>query len=327
MGMQRTDMSNKEQILQTFQRLLAEYQQTASTIKTKQEAAEREADTQIVESASQYTVESIVKGLADLQLDFGKSTDGLVQKLAVEAPKLEELRRAIRVEQQHADELGNIRIAADALDILIQEQQEEMRTFEGQSRQTRATLEHNIAETRQSWQNEQETFENTVQERLERLKKERKQQEADYQYELERTRKVEADDYAARKITLERVIADENARKDADWSEREQALQAQQDTLERYRTLAAAYPSELEQATEKAHREAAETVLEEAEIQAELFEKEHEANINVYELQIASLKDTLAENTNQLKHLSEQLQAALQQVQNLAAKAVSGKSV
>ena len=126
METQHTEASSQEHILKEFRELLSKYRQTTSKIRTKQETADREADKQIVEMASKYTVESIVKGLADLQLDFGKSTDDLVAKLAVEAPKLEELRRAIRVETQHLEELRHIRIVADTLDILIQEHQEKL---------------------------------------------------------------------------------------------------------------------------------------------------------------------------------------------------------
>ena len=114
-------LSNKDQILGAFQQLLSERKQVVSKIATKQEAAEREEDKSVVKKASTYTVKSIVKGLADLQLNFGGAVDNLAEKLSVEAPKLEELRRAIRVETQHVEELRNIRVAADALDILIHE--------------------------------------------------------------------------------------------------------------------------------------------------------------------------------------------------------------
>jgi hypothetical protein len=158
------------------------------------------------------------------------------------------------------------------------------------------------------------------------VKKERQQKEADYQYELERTRKREADEYAARKIALERQIAEENITREADWIEREKVLAEQKDTLERYRTLAASYPKELEEATEKARQEAVNEVHEEAKVQAELFEKEHAASKKVYELQVTSLQETIDRQANQIEQLSIQLQAALKQVQDLAAKAVTSKA-
>ena len=325
METQHTEASSKEYILKAFRELLSKYRQTTSKIRTKQETADREADKQIVEMASKYTVESIVKGLADLQLDFGKSTADLVAKLAVEAPKLEELRRAIRVETQHLEELRHIRIVADALDILIQEHQEKTEVFEQQSRQTRQTLDQEIVETKQSWQKEQQEFESALQERWEFVKKERQQKEADYQYELERTRKMEADEYAARKIALERQIAEENLKRETDWIEREKVLTDQKEILERYRALAASCPKELEEATEKARQRAMDEVCEEAKVQAELFEKEHAASKKVYALQVVSLQETINRQANQIEQLSTQLQVALKQGQGLAARAIAGK--
>jgi len=323
MSAQTTGVSSKEHILKAFQALRSEYQQAASAIKTKQEAAERETDKRIVETASTYTVESIVKGLADLQLDFGKSTEGLIAKLAREAPKLSELRRAIRVETQHLSTLHNIRVAADALDILVQEHQEIMKRLEEQNRQQRETLEREIHETRQAWQKEQEDFETALQARQTLVKKERQRQETDYQYELERKRTMEADEYAARKSALERQLAEENAKREADWTERERALADLQEMLERYRTLTASYSQELQNTTEKARQEAIAEEQEEARVQAELFEKEQAAAKNIHELHIASLKETIDQQANHIEHLSTQLQAALKQVQDLAAKAVT----
>jgi hypothetical protein len=319
-----TSTSNKDQILKAFQQLLLERKSVTSKIATKQEAAERKEDKEVVETASSYTVENIVKGLADLQLNFGSAIDSLVEQLAVEAPKLQELRRAIRVETQHLEELRNTRIAADALDILIQEHQEKTKVFEENSQQERQTLDREIAEKKQVWQKELEEFEIALKEDQKVVKKERKQKETDYQYELERKRKIEADEYTNRKATLEQQIAEEDTKNGEVWAEREKVLAQQQETLAKYRKLVESFPQELEKATQKAREDAISEVYEEAKVQAELFEKEVDANKEVYELQIASLKETIEQQTRQIEHLSTQLQTALQQAQTLAAKAVEG---
>lgn len=319
-----TGTSNKDQILKAFQRLLSEQKHVVPQIATKQEAAEREEDQKIVETVSSYTVEHIVKGLADLQLNFSSAVNNLTAKLSVEAPKLDELRRAIRVETQHLDELHNIRVAADALDILIQEHQEKTKAFEEKSQQERQILDREIAETKQVWQKEQKEFDTTLKERQKLLKKEREQHETDYQYDLDRKRKIEADEYTEQKAALERRIAEEDAKKEADWAEREKILAGQQKALEEYRTLVKSFPQELEEATRKAREEAIKTVQEEAKVQAELFEKEVEADKEVYELKITSLEATIKQQAEQIEHLSTRLQSALKQAQDLAVKAVEG---
>lgn len=317
--------SNKDRILKAFQQLLSEQQQGVSRIATKQEAAEREEDKKIVGVASTYTAESIVKGLADLQLNFGAAVDKLIAQLAVEAPKLEQLRRAIHVETQHVKELHDVRIAADALDILIQEHQERMKTFGQKSQQERQTLDKEMTETKQAWQKEQKEFETAQKEQQGLLKKQRKQEETDYQYDLERKRKIEADEYAERKAALERQIAEAETKKETDWTEREGLLAVQQESLEKYRTLAASFPKELEEATQKARDDAIQEVYEEAKVQADLFEKEVATNKEVAELKIQSLEGTVEQQNKQIEHLSAQLQIVLKQVQELASKAVAGR--
>ncbi len=314
---------NNDQILEAFQELLSQQKHVGAHIATKQEAAKGEEDKKVVEKASTYTVESIVKGLADVQLNFGGGVDSLVEKLALESQKLEELRRAIQVETQHLEVLRNIRIAADALDILLHDHQAKTTAFAEKSQQEQQTLDKEIAEERQVWQKEQKEFDVRAEERQELLEKERTQREADHQYEVERKQKIEADEYTNRKTTVERKIAEEDMKRSADWAERGKILAEQQEALKKYRALVESFPQELEKTTQKAREEMIKEVNREAKIQAELFEKEDEASKQVYELKITSLQETIAQQVTQIEHLSAQLQAALTQVQDLAVKALN----
>ena len=58
---------SKEQLMAAFQRILTQ-RKLELKIATKQEEAEKEKNKQILETTTTYTVDSIVKGLADLQL-------------------------------------------------------------------------------------------------------------------------------------------------------------------------------------------------------------------------------------------------------------------
>lgn len=316
----------KDQLLNALQALLTERKPAAPRTATKQEVAVRAADQQMAELASTYTVEDIVKGFANLQLEFGKTVDQLVAQLAVESPKLEQIRQAIRIETQHLQESRNIRIVADALELLVQEHQEATTAFASTSQQERQALEKEIATTRQTWQKEQQEFDRAAQERQELLKKEREQSDTDYQYELERQRKMEADDYASRKTAIERKLAEEDAKRSSDWSEREKMLAAQQENLQKYKALVETFPQELEAAISKAREETFSEIAEEARIQAELSEQDLAATTQAYDLQFATLQETITQQTKQIEQLSAQLQAAVQQVQDLAAKAVERTS-
>jgi hypothetical protein len=326
MAQKGTSADNRNQILKSFERLLDERKAMSSLIATKEEAAERQKDKETVDTASTYTVESIVKGLADLQLSFGNTIDGLSQSLSTESSKLGQLLRAIEVEKRHSVELQNVRVAADALDILIQENTERVRAFEADTAEKYAALDADIASRRTAWQKEQEEFEAADRAFFESLRKDREQAEGDYRYDQERQRTVEADEYAERKRRMERELEELDRVKEKAWVERERVIAERQAIFDEYQAKVDAMPAELEAASNKA-REASIRETNEAErFRADLLEKEVEANVRVNEMRIQSLETTIAQQAAQIESMTAQLQAVLKQAQDLAMKAVEGTS-
>ncbi|HCF28315.1 MAG TPA: hypothetical protein DEV81_14190 [Cyanobacteria bacterium UBA11049] len=311
----------KEQIVAAFQRILAERKKLELKIATRQEEAEKEKNKQILATASTYTVDSIVKGLADLQLEFGSIVTGLSEKLAGENSKLDELKLALEVETKHLQELQQIRVVADALDILNREHQEKLKTLEQDANNQKEALEKERNQTRKNWQQEQAEYETRLQEQNELLAKERQQEIEDYQYRLELTRKINTDAYQARKRNLERDLQESTQLKDKDWAEREKILTAQQPQFEEYQKQITAFTTELDEAVKKAREEAIRDVNQDAKVKADLFEKEWQASKQSYELQIQSLEQAIAKQAEQIESLSSQLQAALKQAQDLAMRA------
>ncbi|MBE9227455.1 hypothetical protein IQ264_18670 [Phormidium sp. LEGE 05292] len=317
---------SKTKILEAFQRLLAEKQKIDSKVATKEEEAEKEKNKKTIEVASTYTVDSIVKGLADLQLEFGSIITGLSSKLTAETTKLDELKKAIVIENQHLQELQQVRVVADALHILNQEHQEKLRSIEENATNQRETLDKQITETRKNWQKEQEEFTTTIREQTELLTAERQRQEADYQYELERDRKIKTDEYEEFRRKLERELQQSNQEKEKDWTERERILTTNQTLFEEYRKKVEAFPAEMDEATKKAYGEGISEVNQEAKVKSDLFEKEWEASKQSYELKIHALEQKIQRQTEQITELTNQLQNALKQAQDLAMRAFESSS-
>ena len=312
---------SKEQIVAAFQRILAERKKLELKIATRQEEAEKEKNKQILSTASTYTVDSIVKGLADLQLDFGSIVIGLSEKLAKENSKLDELKLALEVETKHLQELQQIRVVADALDILNREHQEKLKTLEQDANNQKEGLEKERNQTRKTWQQEQAEYEIKLQEQNELLAKERQQEIEDYQYRLELARKINTDAYQARKRNLERDLQESTQLKDKDWAEREKILTAQQPQFVEYQKQITAFTTEVEEAIKKAREEAIRDVNQDAKVKADLFEKDWQGSKQSYELKIQSLEQAIAKQAEQIESLSSQLQAALKQAQDLAMRA------
>lgn len=312
---------SKQQIVQAFQQILAERKKLDLKIATKQEEAEKAKNQDILAAASTYTVDSIVKGLADLQLEFGSIVNSLSEKLAKETAKLDELNRAIEIENQHLQELQQIRIVADALDILTQEHQEKLKFLEQEIASKREALEKEITIRRKEWQKEQAEYEEALQGYNELLAKQRNTEAEEYQYKLETTRKLTTDAYEARKRNLEREIQESTQQKEKNWAEREKVLNAGQSIFAENQKKIAAFPTELEEAIKKAREEAIKETNQKAKVEADLFEKEWEASKQSYEIKIQSLEETIKKQTEQIEGITTQLQTALKQAQDLAMRA------
>ncbi|HEY9883455.1 MAG TPA: hypothetical protein V6C98_07555, partial [Thermosynechococcaceae cyanobacterium] len=197
---------SKARIVNEFQQILAERQTLASRVVTREEEAEKEQNRSVLESVAQYTADGIIRGLADLQLEFGTIITGLSTQLTTETAKLDDLKRAIAAESQNLQDLRQTRVVADALYLLTQEHQANLRLLEQRLTSERESLEKEITEMRKLWQREQAEFDLSVNDSNELLQWERQRQEADYQYDNERSRKIATDDYEETQRQSEREL-------------------------------------------------------------------------------------------------------------------------
>ncbi|PAX53360.1 hypothetical protein [Brunnivagina elsteri] len=316
----------RQQLMQAFQQILTERNKIESKIATKLEVAEKAKNKEILETASTYTVDSIVKSLADLQLEFGTIVNSLSEKLAKENSKLDELSRGIDVETVYLQELRQIRIVADAVDVLMQEHQEKLKTLEQDTSSKREILEKEIVQSRKDWQKEQVQFDEGMQAYNELQTKQRVQELEEYQYKLENTHKINSDAYEAKKRNLERELQESTQEKAKNWAEREKVLKDNQPLFAEYQKKVAAFPAELEEMVKKAREEGIKETSQKAKVEADLFEKEWESTKQNYELRIQSLEETIRKQSEQIEGVSVQLQATLKQAQDLAMRAFDSSS-
>lgn len=320
-----TPMS-RDDVLKTFAPLLQSFGQGPAQVATRAEAAEQAKARDIVERAASYTVESIIKSLADLQVNLGGAIDSLADRLEQEASKLGELRHALASEGRRLHELRNTRVAAEALEILIQDHKKKVQVLDEKAASERQELEDRSNKQREAWSREQAERAAAQAEGEANLAKERRAKEEQYSYEIERQRKLSADEYAEKKRLLERGLAESDATRTKNWGEREQVLAAAAGDIEALRARVEAFPRQLEEEGKKARERAIGRITGEAKHEAELLEKESAANIQVYELKIKSIEDRSARQVAQIADLQKQLATALEQTQTLAQKAIEGTS-
>lgn len=317
---------SNEQVFAAFEKILADRKKLGAKIATKEEEAAAARNDQLLAVASAYTIDGIVKGLADLQLEFGSIVTQLSEKLTAESMKLAELDQAIEIEMRHLENLKQIRVVADTLHLLSQEHQDKLSSLGKTGAEQQAALEGEMGEVRSHWAKEQSDFEQTVQEQTEQLTKERERQEADYQYELDRKQTIDANEFDETRRKQEKELQDTEQTNERQWAERERILEENQPVLEDYQQRVDVFSADLDQLVAETRDDAATAIRHNAEVQAELLEKEWEATKQGYEFTIQSLEQKIQEQTQQIESINAQLQETMQQSHTLTMKAFEKSS-
>lgn len=319
-------LKSQEDLMKDFQILLNQRKAFALKIKTKEEIAKEEKDLQKAAEASAYTTESIVKGLADLQLSFGGITETLASQLKFELEKLDQLKTALEVERKKLKEIKDTQIAADALHILKEKHAASMKQIQEDRDKFVREQEEEVKKKKAIWEKESKEYQLLVKERQENLQKKREKELADYQYELAKKYKVEADQFEEDKKNLERMLKEMEIEKNKGWSYREKKLKEQQSKFDEYKARVDGFEEELKKAIEKARQDAIKSANQDAKIKLDLLEKETEGQQQVYESQVASLEETISQNSARIEQLNAEMKEALQQVQSLSLKALENTS-
>jgi hypothetical protein len=312
---------SKTQILGELDRILAEQYRPSSKVATKEEEAQLAKNKEIVTKAANYTVDTIVKGMADLQLEFGSIIAGLSDQLTLEVEKLTEAKQAIEIENQHRSELQKIRVVADALHIITQEHQQSLKSIEQQLTTEQEDLVKAQTSLRKQWEQSTREYAEQQAELATITAKERQKEQDEFQYKVTRDRQLQADTYAEIKRNQEQEIQARDREQQKQWKEREKFLKDHQKLLDDNLSKVIAFPAELEEAVKKAREEAIKETSKDAKVKANLAEKEWEGNKQGYERKIQSLERVVERQSEQITAITEQLQAVMNQAQSLAMKA------
>ncbi len=311
---------SKTEILAELNRIL-DRDRPSSKVATKEEEAQLAKNKEIVARAANNTVDTIVKGMADLQLEFGSIVSELSDKLTSEVEKLTEAKQAIEIETQHRAELQKIRVVADALYIITQEHQQSLKAIEQQLTSEREELVKEQTQVRKNWAQNAKEYTEQQAELATITAKERQKELDEFQYKLTRDRQLQADTYNETKRNQEQEIQSRDREQQKQWKEREKFLKDNQKLLDENLAKVIAFPAELEEAVKKAREEAIKETSADAKVKADLFEKEWEGAKQGYEMKIQSLERVVERQTEQITAMTEQLQAVMNQAQSLAMRA------
>lgn len=313
--------NSKIQILTELDRILAEQYQPGSKVATKEEEAQLAKNKEIVTQAATYTVDTIVKGMADLQLEFGSIISGLSDRLTVEVEKLTQVKQSIEIETQHRTELQQVRVIADALHIITQEHQQSLKTIDQQLLLDQEKLAQEQVSLRKQWERNEREYTEQQAELATNLAKERQKEQDEIQYKVIRDRQFQTDIYTETKRNQEQEIQSLDREKQKHWKEREKFLKDNQKLADENAAKVIAFPAELEEAVKKAREEAIKETSSNEKVKSDLAEKEWEGGKQGYEMKIQSLDRVIDRQNEQIIAITEQLQTVMNQAQSLAMKA------
>jgi len=257
---------------------------------------------------------------------FNTALSQLSTNLLVEASHLKEVRTDVEEESSRLASLYDLKIEENTLSDLLKQYSDTAEQYQETLKQKREELEKNWFEKNQTSETEKEEKELHLQEQETANKKTQKREESEYSYDLTQKRGLSDEEYSQQQKQQQQALNEiEETRRKA-WEEHEKTLVEREKQFEECKTKVERFPKELETAIKKAKEEGTGIARHQAKIKIDLAAKEFTGDEEVYKLKILSLEEQVATQSAQIEKLSKQLEAALQQAQELAVKAIEGAS-
>lgn len=326
-----SDRNTKSQILSAYDDLLTEHK---ALEKQLQQLKQKPQSIQAVSSKSEVKEPIITNKMAGaidtlhkLQLGFGTAINELSEKLTSKAVHLQSLQSSISDELKQLTDLHDLEdIQENTLDSLVQTYTNNAKTFEAERSNRQITLSLEIQDLEQAWEKEKEDHQRSTKERDEDQRKTQKREAQEYDYNLTLQRNLEEAEYEQNQNNLYQQLEEIKQTQQKQWAEREKELAQQEQYFEKLQAQVETIPQDKESAIQQAIKAGQDQANYEANIKADLRNKELEGNKQVCELRIKSLEQTIEKQEEQRQILSKQLDAALKQIQDLAVKAIEGTS-
>lgn len=270
------------------------------------------------------TISAVIESLNQIQGYFGGAISGLSEKLISKATDLQDLQTSLAEEIEQLQTLHDLDFATTDLDDLIQHYGDTFKELSDRFSEHQATLDQELADTKLAWEKEQEDHRRQLKDRNETLGKLTQRDSKEYAYGLTLQRQIVTEAFEQEQQQRYQELADRKAEQEKQWNERETAIAAQEKEFLDLKTQVEGLEAELEAAVKKAKEEGRGIAYHQAKVRSDLATKDFEAQERTAQLRIAALQDTITAQDSRIQTLTQQLNNALKQVQDLAVKAIDG---
>ena len=268
-----------------------------------------------------------IQSLEKIQSGFGGAVNSLSEQLIAEATELEAVRAAIAKE---TEDLANLHQLTDidesTIDFLLEQYQASKKKFteEYELQQTQDNQE--IEALKQRWIKEQQIHHQLIATERENYRKNQQREQEEYQYNLDLARDLDESEYAQQQKLLQQELAEALQLIEQQWQQKEAEITQQEEESAAAAAKVTAFESQLVSTIEQGKEEGKSIGVYQTKIKTDLREREIEGEKQNYQLRIESLEETIKHQSQRLGKLAQQLDSSLQQVQNLAVKAIEGTS-
>ncbi|MEI9478299.1 MAG: hypothetical protein WCO26_17210 [Deltaproteobacteria bacterium] len=318
--------NTKQEMLEAYQTVLKQLEaQRESELKPEKRLEEKKAK-EVIQVAESLSSEGIAKEISHLKIEMGKTLAQISDRLEEEIAKFKAVQSAIALKDKEIQELYEIEKSAVTLAALIESQNQKRQAYELEMTEKKEALSQEIETLRAEREKEKKEYEDETKERDSLEKKKRDRDKEEYDYSFKREQKLAKDKFEDEKTKLEKEIHLKKEQMEAELKLREKAIVDSEQEFNELRKKASAFPKEMEAALSKAVKETTEKLSQEAKNREELQKREFLGEKNVLTTRIESLEKTVKDQSDQITKLSQQLEKAYQQVQDIAVKTIEGSS-
>ncbi len=316
--------NTKDELVAAYQELTKQLEEKETRAKDK---AEEKANQEAVAVADSLSTTEIAKQAGSLKAEVGKLLADLSDRMEEEINKYRLLKKAVQAQDKELAEIYEIQRSASSLEALIEAQHNKRDEFDTEMATSKEELTREIEASRSDWEKEKKQHETEQKERDAAEAKRREREKEEYRYVFAREQNLSRDQYEDQKGKLEREIQYRKEALERDLAQREQAIAQRESELESLRKKVEGFPKELEQAVGRAVKESTDRLVAEAKSRAELAAKEFSGERNVLTTKIEALEAKVTEQNDQLSKLSQRMEKAYGQVQEIAVRAIEGSGI
>ena len=268
-----------------------------------------------------------IQSLEKIQGGFGSAVSNLSEQLISEATELEAVRTAIATQTQELENLHQLAdIDESTIDFLLEQYRASIKQFTEEYECQKTQDEREIKDLNQKWLKEQQIHHQAIAARNEDYRKNQQREEEEYQYSLDLARDLDESEYAQKQKFQQQELAETLQQIERQWQQKEAEIARQEQEYTAAAAKVKAFESQLNNKIKQGTEEGKGIAIYQAKIKADLRDREIEGEKQNYQLRIESLEQTIKHQATRIGKLSQQLDSSLQQVQNLAVKAIEGTS-